>query len=274
MPRSFKVLLPARIRTPRPPEGGPGPLLSWVFLRLSRASTERPGPSFPDPALVCFLRLFSRRRATRHSRALLPARIRTRPGRSPGAGRYSLGLCAPLESVPRPPWGRLPVPFPPALPSTALGESGRTALQGLADDQAGRSLAGRPALSRFSTRTCPRLLPTTVFLSVTRPEVSQPARSIFDLHRTRPPEGSRRALLARLPPTARRPPDSTPLEPPRPGRPTAPPVGSVSDDPKTARADPSGREPQAAGHPNPPPGPSPAIRGPPVPSPESVVGDR
>jgi hypothetical protein len=210
----------------------------------------------------------------RSSRALLPARIRTRPGRSPGAGRYSLGLCAPLESVPRPPWGRLPVPFPPALPSTALGESGRTALQGLADDQAGRSLAGRPALSRFSTRTCPRLLPTTVFLSVTRPEVSQPARSIFDLHRTRPPEGSRRALLARLPPTARRPPDSTPLEPPRPGRPTAPPVGSVSDDPKTARADPSGREPQAAGHPNPPPGPSPAIRGPPVPSPESVVGDR
>jgi hypothetical protein len=75
MPRSFKVLLPARIRTPRPPEGGPGPLLSWVFLRLSRASTERPGPSFPDPALVCFLRLFSRRRAARHSRALRDGRI-------------------------------------------------------------------------------------------------------------------------------------------------------------------------------------------------------
>jgi hypothetical protein len=75
MPRSFKVLLPARIRTPRPPEGGPGPLLSWVFLRLSRASTERPGPSFPDPALVCFLRLFSRRRAARHSKALRDGRI-------------------------------------------------------------------------------------------------------------------------------------------------------------------------------------------------------
>ena len=31
MPRSFKVLLPARIRTPLSPEGDPGPLLSWAF---------------------------------------------------------------------------------------------------------------------------------------------------------------------------------------------------------------------------------------------------
>jgi hypothetical protein len=102
-------------------------------------------------------------------------------------------------------------------------------------------LAGRPTLLRFSTRTCPRLLPTTVFLSVTRLEVSQPARSILSLRRTRPPEGSRRASLPGLPPTARRPPDSTPLASPQPARSAALPLGLVKGDPKTARVAPSGR---------------------------------
>jgi hypothetical protein len=44
----------------------------------------------------------------------------------------------PLQSVSRLPWGRLPVPFPPALYPPPLGETGRAALQGL---------AGRPGRS-------------------------------------------------------------------------------------------------------------------------------
>jgi hypothetical protein len=70
MPRSFKVLLPARIRTPRSPEGDPGPLLSWAFWSSPEPSSHRPGTSFPVPTLLRFPRPFSVRRTARRSRAL------------------------------------------------------------------------------------------------------------------------------------------------------------------------------------------------------------
>jgi len=51
MPRSFKVLLPARIRTPEAPEGGSGPLLSWVFpFPREKRQLSRGIP--PSPVLV------------------------------------------------------------------------------------------------------------------------------------------------------------------------------------------------------------------------------
>ena len=216
-----------------------------------------PSQSLP-PFGVCALMLFlaTRSPALRTRRLRCPAApgLYSPQGSVPdraeaGSGRYSLGLLGPLQSVPRSPWGRLPVPFPPALPSTALGESGGTALQGIASDQVGRTLAGRPTLLRFSTRTCPRLLPTTVFLSVTRPEVSQPAAPIRvdpkiraepTLHWARPPEGSRRISFATLRPVARRPPGSAPRASPRARRPAASPTRFFSDDPKTAGSVPAG----------------------------------
>jgi hypothetical protein len=70
MPRSFKVLLPARIRTPRSPEGDPGPLLSWAFSSSPEPASRRPGTSFPVPTLLRFLRSLSGRGAARRSRAL------------------------------------------------------------------------------------------------------------------------------------------------------------------------------------------------------------
>jgi hypothetical protein len=67
----------------------------------------------------------------RSSRALLPAEIRSSPGRSSPKPMLSWAFL-PLQSVPRSPWVRLPEPFLPALLTPSLGEVGRSALQGLA----------------------------------------------------------------------------------------------------------------------------------------------
>jgi hypothetical protein len=67
----------------------------------------------------------------RSSRALLPARIRTRFRRS-GVGPMLSWAFAPLQSVSHPPWNRLPGSFLPALSAAALREDDSAALQGLA----------------------------------------------------------------------------------------------------------------------------------------------
>jgi hypothetical protein len=88
----------------------------------------------------------------RSSRALLPARIRTPAGRSRPEADALMGFSSPLQSVPIPPGGRLPGPFPHALCPTDLREAGSSVLQGV-DERSGRTpLAGRPTLLRFSTR--------------------------------------------------------------------------------------------------------------------------
>jgi len=98
------------------------------------------------------------------SRALIPAEIRTRRRPRPPSGRCSPGVQSPLQSVPVVPRTRLPGPIPLALLPTGLVEAGGPALQGV-DEHSGRTpLAGRPTLLRFFTRTCPRILPTTVML--------------------------------------------------------------------------------------------------------------
>jgi hypothetical protein len=100
----------------------------------------------------------------RGSRALLPAKIRTRHRPKPESGRCSPGIQSPLQSVPFVPRARLPGPFPRALFPLDLREVERPALQGL-DEHSGRTpLTGWPTLLRFFTRTCPRILPTTVML--------------------------------------------------------------------------------------------------------------
>jgi hypothetical protein len=69
MPRSFKVLLPAEIRTPeRPKPSGADTLLG--FVRLSRACPFRRRPGFPGLSLLRFLRPLSGREGARRSRAL------------------------------------------------------------------------------------------------------------------------------------------------------------------------------------------------------------
>jgi hypothetical protein len=75
MTRGFKVLLPAGIRTSRQPEGCARPMLSWGFLRLSRAVPVLRRPGFPSHALLCFPCFVSERRNTRHSRALPKERV-------------------------------------------------------------------------------------------------------------------------------------------------------------------------------------------------------
>ena len=97
----------------------------------------------------------------RGSRALFPARIRTPSGQSPEEADTLLGF-KPLQSFPAPPWRRLPAPFPHVLPVPPLRETEHPALQGLAERIGRLALAGQPTLLRFTTRTCPRLLPTTV----------------------------------------------------------------------------------------------------------------
>jgi hypothetical protein len=77
----------------------------------------------------------------RDPRALLPAEIRTPANRSPPEPMLSWAFL-PLQSVSRPPSGRLPDPFPPALSTTHLGEIGHTALQGFV------ARAGRTTLRR------------------------------------------------------------------------------------------------------------------------------
>jgi len=69
MPRSFKVLLPAKIRTPwRPKPSGADTLLG--FVRLSRACPFRRRPGFPGLSLLRFLRPLSGRGGARRSKAL------------------------------------------------------------------------------------------------------------------------------------------------------------------------------------------------------------
>jgi hypothetical protein len=97
----------------------------------------------------------------RSSKALLPATIRTYPRPKPRGGRCSHGLCCLSRALPRAPWGRLPAPFPHALSAIGLGETDGPELQGVAERTSRQDLASLPALLRFSTRTCPRLLPKT-----------------------------------------------------------------------------------------------------------------
>jgi hypothetical protein len=89
----------------------------------------------------------------RGSRALLPAEIRTRPGRSQLRADTLLGFLPPLQSVPFVPWDQLPDPFPHALCPPDLREVRRPALQGVNEHLGRTSLAGRPTLLRFTTRT-------------------------------------------------------------------------------------------------------------------------
>jgi hypothetical protein len=89
----------------------------------------------------------------RDSRALLPAEIRTPPGRSRTRADTLLGFLPPLQSVPFVPGNQLPGPFPHALCPPDLREVRWPALQGV-DEHSGRPpLAGRPTLLRFTTRT-------------------------------------------------------------------------------------------------------------------------
>jgi hypothetical protein len=98
----------------------------------------------------------------RGSRALLTAEIRARREPKLSSNRCSLGLLSLSRAFPCTPWKRLPVSFPRALSTPLLREKERPALQGLAEHASRRTLAGRPALLRFATRTHPRLSPTTV----------------------------------------------------------------------------------------------------------------
>jgi hypothetical protein len=117
------------------------------------ASRRRCPPAVPGNAFSCS----EDQEVTmpRSSRALLPARIRTHPSRGRGGPMLSWAFL-PLQSVPRPPWGRLPAPFPHALSAPGLREIERAALQGVGERPSRTPLAGRPALLRFATRTCPR----------------------------------------------------------------------------------------------------------------------
>jgi hypothetical protein len=67
----------------------------------------------------------------RSFRALLPVEIRT--GQGPKATDQPLlsWAFAPLQSIPRSPWSRLPDSFLPALSTTILVEDDGAALQGL-----------------------------------------------------------------------------------------------------------------------------------------------
>ena len=54
MPRDFRALLTAEIRTRRQPKPAPGPILSWAFCRLSRAFPSCRRTSFLVPSLMRF----------------------------------------------------------------------------------------------------------------------------------------------------------------------------------------------------------------------------
>jgi hypothetical protein len=59
----------------------------------------------------------------RNSRALFPTEDRTNTEPRTREGRYSHGLCGRLsEAFPDQPWGRFPVPFPPALSAPGPAE--------------------------------------------------------------------------------------------------------------------------------------------------------
>jgi hypothetical protein len=170
-----------------PPSGFPT-LLTVSSLRAFR-------PRGPVPLMGFSLQSFSppQSRTSCDACALMPflasrtLALRTRSSRCPAAsGRCSLrrsvpdtgrsrrradalmGFSSPLQSVPVAPRARLPGLCPHALYPPDLQEVGRPALQGL-DERSGRTpLAGRPTLLRFLTRTCPRILPTTVMLRASK----------------------------------------------------------------------------------------------------------
>jgi hypothetical protein len=98
----------------------------------------------------------------RSSRALLPAGIRARPGRSP-AGSMLSWVSRRLFRA-RPERRGIGFPTPSLLRFSYPRPEGRThaALQGLAGHSSSRDLATPQTLMRFATGTCPRALPTTV----------------------------------------------------------------------------------------------------------------
>ena len=120
----------------------------------------------------------------RDSRALITARIRTRPDVSPDGPILSWAF-RPLQSVRHAPWGRLPVSFPLALSTTHLEETGRPALQGLTGRVTRRFLAVPPALLRFVTRT----LPLASLAKYSAP-LGCPTGSENAMRHSRPPEGA------------------------------------------------------------------------------------
>jgi len=79
MPRSFRALLPAEIRTHNRPKPAPS-RCSPGFFRLSRAFPPCRGTSFPAPSLVRFVHPTCERSDGRHSRASTNTRVE-RPSR-------------------------------------------------------------------------------------------------------------------------------------------------------------------------------------------------
>jgi hypothetical protein len=143
---------------------GSVPLMGFTLQSFSPAQSSTPFGAF---ALMPFLT--SRPPALRTRRSRCPAApglcslcgsVPPR-GRSPGEADALLGF-DPLQSFPSPPSRRLPATFPHALCEPRLRETGHPALQGLAERIGRPALAGQPTLLRFTTRTCPRLPPTTV----------------------------------------------------------------------------------------------------------------
>jgi hypothetical protein len=54
MTRGFKVLLPVGIRTPSQPEGGAGPILSWVSIASPEPLPTNRRSGFPDRSPLRF----------------------------------------------------------------------------------------------------------------------------------------------------------------------------------------------------------------------------